>query len=166
MSSLRVRVGGQGAFVEFLKSQSYDAKGQRLLAHYGNDLVSRCSYDPASFRLTDLVTERIVAVPGAEPLQALRFTYDAAGNLTDIADSAQQTHYFDNAVVKPEWRFEYDASYRLVRATGREHSGLVNDSLRTDSDLSQAPLPNANDLEAAMPMVEGTARSMGLHVEG
>ena len=154
MSSLRVRVGGQGAFVEFLKSQSYDAKGQRLLAHYGNDLVSRCSYDPASFRLTDLVTERIVAVPGAEPLQALRFTYDAAGNLTDIADSAQQTHYFDNAVVKPEWRFEYDASYRLVRATGREHSGLVNDSLRTDSDLSQAPLPNANDLEAVRTYTE------------
>jgi len=48
----------------------------------------------------------------------------------------------------------------------REKVGTVNrDQVR---DIAQTKMPdlNANDLEAAMRMVEGTARSMGIEVSG
>ena len=41
-------------------------------------------------------------------------------DVTQIRDDAQQTHYFNNAVVRPESLYEYDAIHRLIRSTGRE----------------------------------------------
>ncbi|MET0240411.1 MAG: SpvB/TcaC N-terminal domain-containing protein, partial [Sphingobium sp.] len=141
LKSLGARLRGIGDPVDFLREQSYDAKGQRQFARLGNDLVTRYFYDPASFRLTDLVT----GADGAEPIQSLRFTYDPSGHVTDVADAAQQTHFFNNAVVKAEWRYEYDAVYRLARAMGREHAGVPNDAVRGHGDLAALQLPHAND---------------------
>jgi RHS repeat-associated protein len=42
------------------------------------------------------------------------------GNITHIQDDAQQTIYFDNAVVEPSNDYVYDALYRLTSAKGRE----------------------------------------------
>ena len=44
-----------------------------------------------------------------------------SGNVVQITDAAQQTVFFNNAVVSPTALYEYDALYRLTKATGREH---------------------------------------------
>ena len=50
--------------------------------------------------------------------------------------------------------------------TGREKAGsITRDQLREIATIKQADL-NANDLEAAMRQVEGTARSMGIEIAG
>jgi RHS repeat-associated protein len=58
-------------------------------------------------------------------LQDLNYYYDSVGNIVQVRDDAQQTHYFSNQVVAPTSTFEYDALYRLTKATGRELNGLV-----------------------------------------
>lgn len=52
---------------------------------------------------------------------------DAAGNVAQIDDDAQQTIFFNGSVVSPSQKFEYDALYRLVKATGREHVSVNAD---------------------------------------
>ncbi|GAA0408676.1 hypothetical protein Acor_71520 [Acrocarpospora corrugata] len=98
----------------------YNAKGQRLHIAYKNGAGTSYSYDPLTFRLTQLLTRR--DDPG---LQNLRYTYDPAGNITHIQDDAQQTIYFRNQRVEPSNDYVYDAVYRLIQATGREHLGQL-----------------------------------------
>jgi RHS repeat-associated protein len=123
----------------------YDAKGQRLLIEYKNGAATRYAYDPETFRLVRLYTRRgaafdedcdnphpppqTIAAPDVPPrdtpcgLQNLHYTYDPAGNITHIRDDAQQTIYFRNRRVEPSAEYTYDAVYRLIEATGREHLG-------------------------------------------
>ncbi|RYD38426.1 MAG: toxin, partial [Verrucomicrobiaceae bacterium] len=155
LASLKARIRGQGNFIEFLKSQDYDAKGQRQFAHYGNEVFTRYFYDPNTFRLSNLVTCKSGDDPQTQGLQNLNYTYDPIGNITKISDDAQQTHYFANAVVKPESLYEYDAIYQLIRATGREHAGIGNNAIRTDGDLDFVPqLPHANNTDAVRTYTE------------
>ena len=56
-------------------------------------------------------------------LQDLSYTYDPAGNITHVGDDAQQTIFFRNRRVEPSNDYLYDATYRLIEATGREHLG-------------------------------------------
>jgi RHS repeat-associated protein len=56
-------------------------------------------------------------------VQNLHYTYDPTGNVTHIQDDAQQTIYFRNKRVEPSNDYTYDALYRLIQATGREHLG-------------------------------------------
>jgi RHS repeat-associated protein len=148
LASLRAQIRGQGNFIEFLKGQDYDARGQRQFAHYGNEAFTRYFYDPKTFRLTNLLTYQSGADPQTQGLQNLNYCYDSVGNITQIRDDAQQTHYFNNAVVKPESLYEYDAIYQLIRARGRELAGLGNDTLRTHTDLDFVQLPHANNVDA------------------
>ena len=50
--------------------------------------------------------------------------------------------------------------------TGRETVGTITDAQLTQIAETKMPDLNANDVEAAMKVVEGTARSMGVTVEG
>ncbi|WP_081066246.1 SpvB/TcaC N-terminal domain-containing protein [Burkholderia cepacia] len=118
-----------------VSSIDYDAKGQRLLIDYKNGASTFYDYDPLTFRLTRLLTQRKAAnFPDDDPqppiagwpgkhVQNLRYTYDAAGNITHIQDDAQQAVYFRNKCVEPSNEYVYDALYRLIQATGREHLG-------------------------------------------
>ena len=155
LSSLQAQIRGQGDFIEFLKDQDYDAKGQRQFAHYGNEVLTRYFYDSETFRLNNLLTYRVGEDPETQGLQNLHYTYDPIGNITQSRDDAQQTHYFNNAVVRPENLYEYDAIYQLVRATGREHASLGNNAIRSHSDLDFVPqLPHANDAGAVRTYTE------------
>ena len=148
LANLRARIRGQGAWIEFLRDQDYDAKGKRQFAHLGNDLLTRYFYDPRTFRLVRLLTYPAAGSPAAA-LQDLNFEFDAVGNVVFMRDDAQQTHYFNNAVVRPESKYEYDAVNQLIRATGREAAGGVNNDVRTDDDLPPvAQLPSLNDATA------------------
>jgi RHS repeat-associated protein len=133
----QVDVNLLGAWTPFITNIEYSAKGQRTLIDYGNAVTTRYEYDPLTFRLLRLETSRDAAAfpgdcpqpplpgwPGCE-LQDLRYTYDPAGNVTNVRDNAQQTVYFQNRRVEPSTAYTYDAVYRLVEAVGREHLGQV-----------------------------------------
>lgn len=148
LDSLRVQIRGQDDFITFLENQEYDAKGQRQSAIYGNRLITNYYYDPKTFRLINLITKKGGATD-AQSLQNLHYTFDPVGNIVYTRDDAQQTHFFKNAVVKPEYWFEYDATYQLLTAIGREHAGQVNNVQRDHSDLPFLnELPHLNDANA------------------
>lgn len=145
LTTLSAQIRGQGAFIDFLREQDYNAKGQRQYASLGNGLITSYFYDPQSFRLVRLLTKADGAAD-ATALQDLNYEYDAVGNIVQVSDDAQQTFYFNNAVVRPESLFEYDAVNQLIRATGRELAGGVNDDVLTSADMAAIPqLPYANN---------------------
>jgi RHS repeat-associated protein len=121
---------------------AYDAKGQRTLIAYGNGVMTRYAYDPQSFRLTRLRSERyaksggLTYHPSGPALQDYGYSHDLAGNLGSITDRTPASGFPNNpqagSVSDPELaellassdalirHFEYDPIYRLVSATGRE----------------------------------------------
>jgi len=126
-----------------VKNIDYNAKGQRELIEYGNGVITTYEYDPLTFRLAHLQTLR-----GTEHLQDLFYTYDPAGNIIVIRDDAQQTIYFNGQVVKPDTEYWYDAIYRLIEASGREHIGQVSQPHTTWNDEFRVKLAHPNDGQA------------------
>ncbi|WP_228779271.1 SpvB/TcaC N-terminal domain-containing protein [Methylobacter sp. BlB1] len=125
----------------------YNAKGQRELIVYGNGVSTRYEYDEFTFRLNHLKSLR-----GAEALQNLFYTYDPVGNITQIRDEAQDTVFHSNVCVKPGAEYRYDALYRLIAASGREHKG---GDQQTDWDNSKRIVPTIpNDCQALRNYVE------------
>lgn len=103
----------------------YDAKGQRAVIDYGNGASTEYFHDEQTFRLMRLKTRRTAAGAPGTIFQDLFYTYDPAGNITHIRDDAQQTIYFNGQVVPAHCDYVYDAVYRLINATGREHIGQL-----------------------------------------
>jgi RHS repeat-associated protein len=129
----------------------YNAKGQRERIDYGNGAVTTYKYDLLTFRLVQLKTLR-----GGEALQDLHYAYDPAGNITHIRDEAQQTIYFKNKRVEPSAEYTYDALYRLIEATGREHLGQAGG----------APMPHSyNDAPRVGILHPGDGNAMGTYLE-
>ncbi len=124
LESVNVKLRGSSTATNFVQNIDYDAKGQRERIQYGNGSTTGYTYDEKTFRLKRLLTTRN---NGADILQDLNYTYDAAGNIAQIDDNAQQTIFFNGSVVSPSQKFEYDALYRLVKATGREHVSVNAD---------------------------------------
>ncbi|MEQ9238013.1 SpvB/TcaC N-terminal domain-containing protein [Coleofasciculus sp. E2-BRE-01] len=145
LEQLYVRVRGAAAETVFVQNIDYDAKGQRILIEYGNGVRTTYAYDPDTFRLVRLLTTRI---SDNARLQDLRYIYDPVGNITEIRDEAQQTIFFNNDVVLPHTRYEYDALSRLIRAEGREHAGQQANHQRDHEDVPVMPLPHPNDSQA------------------
>jgi RHS repeat-associated protein len=107
---------GKVTQVQFVADASYNARGQRLSLTRGNGSRTRYHYDPLTFRLVEMRSTR-----GNVPVQALSYTYDPVGNMSHVRDDAQQDVFFRNRRVDPHLDYTYDALYRLVVATGREH---------------------------------------------
>jgi RHS repeat-associated protein len=144
---------GQPVWTPFVTNIDHDAKGQRLRIDYANGSSTVYAHDPLTFRLTRLKTTR--SSDGAA-LQDLRYTYDPAGNITHIEDSAQQTIYFNNQRVDPHNDYTYDALYRLIEASGREHLGQVGG----------APVPHSyNDAPRVGQHHPGNGQAMGRYLE-
>ncbi len=137
----------------------YDARGRRTRIDYGNGVNTFYTYDPLTFRLVQLLTRRDAAAfpddcpqpapagwPGCQ-VQNLRYTHDPAGNITHIRDDAQQIIYFENKRVEPSAGYTYDAIYRLIEATGREHLGQVGGASIPHSynDAPRVGLPHPGD---------------------
>ena len=121
----------QGNRTTVVSDIRYDAKGQRTRLRYGNGTTTCYHYDPNTFRLLQLRTTRHGAGPcerlaksnltDANVLQNLFYTYDPVGNMLEIEDDAYEPVFFRNQMVEPRSRYEYDALYRLIRASGREN---------------------------------------------
>ena len=135
-----VNLRGSAESTAFVTDIDYDAKGHRKLIVYGNRVRTVYEHDPLTFRLVRLLTQRDVVDfpddcpqpplaewPGCQ-VQDLNYTYDPVGNVTHIRDDAQQRVYFRNQRVDSSGDYTYDALYRLIEATGREHLGQIGAS--------------------------------------
>lgn len=121
LETVDVKLRGAAAQTNFVADIDYDAKGQRERILYGNGATTKYTYDDKTYRLKRLRSTR---TSGTDALQDLNYTYDPSGNITEIADDAQQILYFNGQAVAPSQKFEYDALYRLTKATGREHLSI------------------------------------------
>ena len=112
----------------YVQRITYDAKGQRMLIAYGNGVMTRFAYDPRTFRLTRLRSERYSQPsnssyqPTGMPLQDFGYEYDLAGNIASIRDRTPESGIPNTlqGTDALDRQFTYDAIYRLLSATGRE----------------------------------------------
>lgn len=149
LNAVSANLRGSNASTTFVQNIDYDAKGQRTSILYGNNTVTKYTYDEKTFRLIRLLT---TANAGNTVLQDIRYTYDPTGNVTHTEDKAAEPIFFNGARVEPLSEFIYDAVYRLVQATGREHAGQnrVNETA-TNSNTRNFPfenVPDFNDVQA------------------
>lgn len=114
----KVEVTQNGASQFFVQNINYDAKGQRESILYGNGVKTTYQYDQQTFQLLQLQSRKATG----ELLQDLHYTFDPVGNITTIADKAIPTTFFGNHKIEPKSEYTYDALYRLIAASGREHA--------------------------------------------
>ncbi|MCG7893952.1 MAG: FG-GAP-like repeat-containing protein [Candidatus Thiodiazotropha taylori] len=154
---------GEPDWTPFVTNIDCDAKGQRSRIDYGNGVSTFYEYDPLTYRLVHLMTRRNdTSYPDDCPqspdpdwpgcgVQNLHYSYDPAGNITHIRDEAQQTIFFRNKRVEPSAEYTYDALYRLIQATGREHLGQNNKPIphsHDDALRTNLPQPQPSDRQA------------------
>ncbi len=110
----------------------HDAKGQREYLELGNGVRTVYDHDPETYRLVRLRSTRGVSETCGQGrtslfrdngvLQDLHYSYDPVGNICEVRDDAIATAYAGNERIDPVSRYAYDALYRLVEASGREHA--------------------------------------------
>lgn len=117
----------------YVERIAYNAKGQRTLIAYGNQVMTRYAYNPQTFRLTRLRTETynspdsLAYHPTGQLLQDFGYDYDLVGNILAITERVAgcgiaNTPEGPNALNRS---FSYDALYRLLSATGRESTNIA-----------------------------------------
>jgi RHS repeat-associated protein len=122
---------GQPVWTPFITYINYNAKGQRTICRYANSLETTYEYDEKTFRLLHLKTTRKAVETGLSAkifkhpsiIQDLHYIYDPVGNITRIEDGALKTVFHANQQIDAACEYTYDAVYRLIEATGREHIG-------------------------------------------
>ena len=125
-----------GAAELFVENVQYNARSQKTLIKYANGTEIQFIYDPLTHRLTRQLTLRT-----GTAVQDLRYDYDAIGNLTNCRDEAQSAVTYRGQVVEPESRYRYDAFYRLIEATGREHESMTACHAQRSGDSGTEFLP-------------------------
>ncbi len=123
------------AYVEHI---AYNAKGQRILIAYDNDMMTRYAYDENTFRLVRMRTEYYkkpsdltyspdITPPRNRALQEFAYEYDLNGNILTIHDKTpgcgtqSQPDRLDRT-------FIYDPLNRLLEANGRQCSALPSET--------------------------------------
>ncbi|MGF6559008.1 RHS repeat-associated protein [Pseudomonas sp. S30_BP2TU TE3576] len=94
----------------------YNAAGQIETETAGNGVITRHRYDLADARLIGLSAHKA----DGTPLQDLRYSYDATGNVLSLEDAAQAIRYFNNQRIEPIKTYRYDTLDQLIEASGRE----------------------------------------------
>ncbi|MEZ4429004.1 MAG: RHS repeat-associated core domain-containing protein, partial [Nannocystaceae bacterium] len=125
LQAVSVHIKGAMSATSIVTDIDYNARGQRTSETHGNSAVIEREYDPKTFRVRRIHTTRPNPDPDEREVQDLRYHYDPSGNIAEIRDLAQQVIFFQNASVEPTQKFVYDAVYRLIEATGREHDTLT-----------------------------------------
>ena len=125
-----------GATKTVISSITYNASRQRLVVMYGNDTSTRHSYEDATQRLLILRnTRKSVSADGTaqDPdLQNITYIYDPIGNITRTRDLSRDTVFYNNEKVDPLCDYNYDPLYRLVRADGYQHPGILANTYWND----------------------------------
>lgn len=138
LAQVNAKLRGSSTLTPFVKAMQHNEKGQRLSILYGNDIITTYDYEPDTFRMKRLQT---TSNNGSKVLQDLNYVYDPLANIITLRDDAQQSNYFNNAVVEPSSSYEYDALYRLIRASGREHIGQNQPVSEWDSERTGKVAP-------------------------
>ncbi|MBN1959548.1 MAG: VCBS repeat-containing protein [Deltaproteobacteria bacterium] len=109
-----------------------NARGQRTYLRYGNDIETRYLYDPETFRLQRLTTNRAIGSP--RDYLDIEYTYDPVGNISRWVDHVQDpgaTHpLIEGLTVSSACEFTYDPFYQLKSASGRVHQALLQHDYR------------------------------------
>jgi RHS repeat-associated protein len=161
LESMEVNLRGAATPTDFVTNIDYDVKGQRVMIEYGNNVRTAYEYDPQTFRLIGLKTTRAPArndlaaqvFKDQTTVQDLRYTYDPAGNITRITDAAMITVFDNGEEIEPVCDYTYDALYRLIEASGREHIGQTAFNFNPpDGNFRDYPFAGSNahpnDLQA------------------
>lgn len=145
---------------------TYDANSQRTAVAYGNGTTTNFRYEDTTQRLMEQKTTKqgtAKAAAKAKPraksgvtdsnlLMDIGYTYDPVGNITQTNDTSVEIVFNNNQVVDPIANFTYDAIYRLIEASGRQHIGISGNTYKNnkvDNSFKQSifsQLPSANDL--------------------
>lgn len=125
LQAVAVNIRGAVTATDIITNLDYNARGQRTFVAHGNGSETEYTYDPRTFRVRRIHTERPNDDPDLRTVQDLRYHYDPSGNITQIRDNAQQGVFFANAYVDATQSFTYAPTYRLIEATGRELGGLT-----------------------------------------
>jgi RHS repeat-associated protein len=152
----------QTADLHAIADVDYDARGRRTRLGLGNGTVSEYVFDSESLRLARVTTTRPASFSADERVvQDLAYAYDPIGNVTRIDDAADihDVVFFKNRRVDPSADFRYDAAYRLVRATGREHLGQNAGGLGPPVQVSSDDGPRVGLLQP------GDGNAMGTYTE-
>jgi RHS repeat-associated protein len=147
------RENGQKKWTGFVDGIQYTADGRRIGIQYTSGITTTYSYDIEHNLRRQLTTRGNGAA--ADNLQDLKYTYDPAGNITTLTDSAKQTLYFRNVIVEPTQKFTHDSLYQLVQATGREHLGQPGG----------VPIPYSNSDASRFGAQPGDEKAMGTYRE-
>src|SRR5579885_1811381 len=127
----------------------YNADAQRMRVVYGAPgLVTTITYEETTLRPLTIETQRQGERP--ETFQSLIYTYDPVGNITRLRDNSEPVVFHRQRKVEDLSDYTYDALYRLLQATGRQHPGIQADTHRTGfkQSLYLALPPNPNDMQA------------------
>lgn len=143
LDAISSRPRGQGASQPVVLNIDYNARGQRLKVAWSNGVHTRYAYDPLRFRLKELKSWRKQGGEG-RPLQHHSYFHDVVGNIVEITDDSDPSHFYKGHAEAGGQVFEYDALYQLVHAEGRELPSLPPDA----SDPLGSRLPHRADLQA------------------
>lgn len=126
----------------FVEHIDYDAKGQRTQIRYGNGVQTNYTYNPKTFRLSNLLTLR----DDGTILQDISYIYDPVGNIVSITDNSHNRVFNAGQVVDATMDYVYDALYQLKEATGREHLALgKTDYQNTSNNFKTTQFANINE---------------------
>ncbi|HYV03994.1 MAG TPA: toxin TcdB middle/N-terminal domain-containing protein [Blastocatellia bacterium] len=109
----------------YVERIAYNAKGQRSLIAFGNNVMTRYAYHPQTFRLARMRTQRYAITapltyhPSGPVFQDFAYEYDLAGNILKLHDRTLASGVPSNPD-QLDRTFTYDPIYRLLTATGRE----------------------------------------------
>ncbi|WP_440134763.1 SpvB/TcaC N-terminal domain-containing protein [Chitinophaga sancti] len=106
----------------------YNASGQRTSVIYANGIRTNYTYENTTSRLLLLKSMR-----SSDVMQSIAYTYDPAGNITRMTDHSIDTVFNNNQQVAAVSDYTYDALYRLINATGRQHPGITANTYRNNN---------------------------------
>lgn len=136
-------------YVEYI---GYNAKGDRLLAAFGNEIMTRYTYDTETFILKRQRSETysqtgFTFTSGGSVKQDTVYSHDLNGNLIQTKENRTNSGFgltlsgaggaTPDELIR---EFEYDPMYRLLKATGREGTSQSENNLWSDVP-SQPPTP-------------------------
>ncbi|KAH7138741.1 insecticidal toxin complex protein [Dendryphion nanum] len=156
-----IKGAGAGPWKPIVKQITYTVRGSRSSIEFGNGVKTTVEHDDLTRHIRNLTTTRPTGRGGTETLQNLTYIHDPVGNITLVKDTAQQDIYFRNQIIEPSNDYTYDAVYRLIRATGREHLGQAVVAGRPNSPTPPAQF---NDFHTRL-LHPGDGNAMGLYIE-
>lgn len=144
---------------EFINHIAHNARGQRLLIAYNNDVMTRYSYDDVSTRLLRTKSEKYsytqignivtYSYNSGTTVQDDQYNFDLIGNIlnviTNVNDCGINGTILGSNKLKRD--FQYDSLYRLIKGNGRE-SDTQNGNNYLYDDAPIPGTPNANNVRA------------------